>query len=61
MGIKHPDACGLLNRPIDYDEVNVTLLKLKDVGAGLDNLPPIVLFALAETVGLIVRSFEQRF
>ena len=43
MGLKHPNACSLLNRVIDYDEVNAALLKLKDVGAGPDNLPPIVL------------------
>ena len=40
MGLKHPDACRLLNRVIDYDEVNAALLKLKDVGAGPDNLSP---------------------
>ena len=48
MGMKHPTSCELLNRPIDYDEVNAALLKLKDVGAGPDNLPPIVLFAHAD-------------
>ena len=45
MESKHSVACKPLNRDIDADEVNAALLKLKDVGAGPDNLPPISLYS----------------
>ena len=66
-GTKHPAACELLNRPIDYDEVNAALLKLKDVGVGPDNLPPIVLFAHADhgpnckVIRELVQDFKKVF
>ena len=68
MKVKHSVACGLLNRVIDYDEVNAALLKLKDVtGAGPDNLPPIVMFAHAnhgpqcQVTQALVKYFNEVF
>ena len=67
MGLKHPDACSLLNRVIDYDEVNTALLKLKDVGASPDDLPPIVLSAHAnhgpqcQVIQALVKDFNEVF
>ena len=67
MKMKHSDACGLLNRVIDYEEVNNALSKLKDVGAGPDNLPPIVLSdhvnhgPHCQVVQALVKDFNEVF
>ena len=42
---KYPGACAGLNDPITAEEVVAALGKLKDVGAGPDGMPPIVLRA----------------
>jgi len=67
MELKHHDACRLLNRVIDYEEVNNALSKLKDVGAGPDNLPPIVLSAhvnhgpQCHVIQALVKDFNEVF
>ena len=38
----HALACGKLNVPIRMEEVKAALGRLQDVGAGMDNVPPIV-------------------
>jgi hypothetical protein len=37
----HGSACGKLNVPIRMEEVKAALGRLQDVGAGMDNVPPI--------------------
>ena len=67
MTTKYPDACGLLNRAVGYDEVNAALLKLKDAGVGPDNLPQIVLSAHADhgpqcqVTQALVKNFNEVF
>ena len=39
----YPEACAGLNVPITCEEVAAVLGKLKDVGAGPDGMPPVVL------------------
>ena len=38
----HGLACATLNVPIRMEEVKAALGRLQDVGAGMDNVPPIV-------------------
>ena len=69
MRNKHQQACASLNVPITYHEVNEALLKLKlkDVGAGPDDLPPIVLSTHADhgpqcpVAQALVRDFNDIF
>ena len=45
--VKYPDAAGMLNADITVAEVAAMLAKMKDVGASLDNVPPVVMQAHA--------------
>ena len=60
--IKYPDAAGMLNADITVAEVVAMLVKMKDVGASLDNVPPVVMQSHADhSECAVIKALTQRF
>ena len=66
MGATYRVACQDLNADITMIEVTAMLAKMKDVGASLDNVPPVVMQAHAdhmecEVIGALTQQFNEVF
>ena len=63
---KYPGADEILNADISMMEVTTMLARMKDVGASLDNVPPVVMQAHAshsecEVIKSLTRQFNEVF
>ena len=59
---KYPDAAGMLNADITVGEVAAMLAKMKDVGASLDNVPPVVMQSHAGHLECaVIKALTQQF
>ena len=62
LQVTFQDACRVLNADITMKEVTIMLARMKDVGASLDNVPPVVMQSHASHIECeVIKALTQQF